>query len=96
MKLDEYLSHGHHYSCLAYARKGDPKYPCSCGYDQALIELEAFKTRIDTKRIRLIIGTAILYDEKQRFDGWSGQDAKKWVNNIVKAIINPDHNPSEA
>jgi hypothetical protein len=44
MFMTKYLEHGHYYSCAAFARKGDPKYPCNCGYEQAKEELEHFRT----------------------------------------------------
>ena len=43
--LDEYISKGHHYSCRAYGRKNDPKYPCNCGFENAAAELAQLRTR---------------------------------------------------
>ena len=37
--------------------------------------------------IKHIIGSAILYDERHRFDDWKGDEAKEWVEQIASAII---------
>ena len=37
--------------------------------------------------IRHIIGSAILFDERHRFDDWKGDEAKEWVEQIASAII---------
>ena len=37
--------------------------------------------------IKHIIGSAMLFDERHRFDDWRGDEAKEWVEQIADAII---------
>ena len=37
--------------------------------------------------IKHIIGSAMLFDERHRFDAWKGDEAKEWVEQIADAII---------
>jgi len=50
-ELDKYLKHGHHYSCQAHGRKDDPKYPCNCGHDKAVVELDQIIAELDEARV---------------------------------------------
>ena len=48
------------------------------------------EARIETmlnKDIKHIIGSAMLFDERHRFDAWKGDEAKEWVEQIADAII---------
>lgn len=38
------------------------------------------------EEIAKIIGTAILFDEQQRFDEWRGDEARRWVCQVAEAI----------
>jgi hypothetical protein len=42
---------------------------------------------MDKETVRQIIGTAILFDEKGRFDSWSGDEAREWVDMVTDTIM---------
>ena len=41
---------------------------------------------ITKEAIKQIVGTAMLFDEKKRFDSWHGDEAKEWIDMVAEAI----------
>lgn len=44
------------------------------------------------EEVKRIIGIAMLFDSKQRFDNWRGDEAKEWVEMVAEAIVNLPNN----
>ena len=42
--------------------------------------------------VKRIIGIAMLFDSKKRFDNWIGIDAGEWAEMVAEAIVNLPNN----
>lgn len=54
----------HQYSCRSWGRKGDPKYPCSCGRDKATAQIEILQEALITVRDQYVGLTHSMEDDR--------------------------------